>query len=254
MPMVGFELQHVLRRGTLGMWGLAYASLYENGSGYAPGSRISGGFTGTTRLARELSVSLAAEAHGETAEKWHGVVPVDEGNAGRVDVFVGGTVVWRAGSNVAVIADLKLPVYSRVRGNQLDYGLVAGLGVAITFDTRARPSYRGLDEQTVGPAGSATPVVPVHGKITVFDLWADWCAPCRELDERMAALAKRYPDRIAIRKLEVVDADSAGWKAFLAPGGFALPHVKVYGPDGALVFERSASPTQLVKAVEDALR
>jgi thiol-disulfide isomerase/thioredoxin len=255
MPFAALEAQHAAGPATVAVWGVAYLSLYENGHGYRPGSRISGGLTASSGLGSHLlTFSLAAEVHGETAEKWHGVVPVDEGNAGRVDVFAGGSVSWRASTHLAVVADLKAPVYSHISGNQLDYGVVAGLSFVGSFDVTSRPSYRGLDEREVGPPGSATPVVPVAGKLTVFDLWADWCAPCRVLDEQMVALARRYPDRIAVRKLEVIDADSAAWKAFLAPGNFALPHIKVYRADGTLLFERTAPPAELVRAVEDALR
>ncbi len=254
MPFVALEVQRPINGVTLAAWGLAYLSLYEANNGYQSGSRISGGLTGSTALARELTLGFSAEVHAETAETWHGAVPVGEGNEGRVDFLLGGSVAWRPTSRLAITADLKVPVYSHVTGNQLDYGIVAGIGLVTSFDLQSRPSYRGLDVAVVGAAGSATPVTPVPGKLTVFDLWADWCAPCRELDEQMAALAKRYPDRLAVRKLEVIDNDSAAWKTFLGPGGFDLPHIKLYGPDGTLLFEKTAPPAELVKAVEDALR
>ncbi len=255
MPFIAAEVQRPVGTTTLAAWSIAYLSVYESSIGYKPGSRISGGISAASGLgSKVLTFGVGADVHGETAETWNGVVPLDEGNAGRYDVLAGGSVAWRATKSLAITADVKVPVYSHVTGTQLDYGIVAGLGIVAAFDVKPRASYKGLDEQTVGPAGSATPVTPVLGKITVFDLWADWCAPCRELDERMAALARRYPDRIAVRKLEVVDSDSEGWKAFLAPGKFDLPHVKVYGTDGRLLFEKTASPAELVKAVEDALR
>ena len=255
MPFLAAEVQRPLGSTTLAAWSLAYLSVYESSVGYKPGTRISGGLSASSGLgSKVLTFGLAADIHAETAEKWNGVVPLDEGNAGRYDILVGGSVAWRATDRIAITADVKAPVYSHVTGSQLDYGIVAGLGIVAAFDVKPRASYRGLDQQTIGPAGSATPVTPVLGKITVFDLWADWCAPCRELDDRMAALARRYPDRIAVRKLEVVDSDSEGWKAFLAPGKFDLPHVKVYGTDGKLLFEKTAPPEELVKAVEAALR
>ncbi len=253
MPFVALEVQRRFRSITLAAWGLAYVSAYEGNNGYRPGSRISGGLIASTALARELTLGFAAEAHGETAEHWHGAVPVGEGNEGRVDLLVGGSIAWRPTARLAITADLKVPVYAHVTGNQLDYGIVAGLGLVTSFDLKRRPSYRGLDVGVVGAPGSATPVTPVAGKLTVFDLWADWCAPCRDLDERMAALAKRHPDRLAVRKLEVIDTDSAAWKAFLAPGSFDLPHIKLYGRDGKLLFEKTAPPAELVKAVEAVL-
>jgi thiol-disulfide isomerase/thioredoxin len=93
----------------------------------------------------------------------------------------------------------------------------------------------------------------VPGRITVFDLWAAWCAPCRELDDRLAALARAHPERLAVRKLDVVDSDGAGWRRYLAPGSFDLPHVKAYDADGRLRFERTASPAELVRAIEELL-
>ncbi len=254
MPFVALELQRPIGRTTLAAWGLAYVSVYEASNTYRPGSRISGGLTGSTALARELTLGFSGEVHGETAEHWHGAVPVGEGNEGRVDVLLGGSIAWRPSTRLAITADLKVPVYSHVTGNQLDYGIVAGIGLVTSFELKRRASYRGIDVAVVGPAGSATPVTPVAGKLTVFDLWADWCAPCRDLDERMAALAKRYPDRLAVRKLEVIDNDSAAWRAFLAPGHFDLPHIKLYGADGTLLFEKTAPPAELERAVENALR
>jgi thiol-disulfide isomerase/thioredoxin len=94
--------------------------------------------------------------------------------------------------------------------------------------------------------------VPVAGRVTVFDLWADWCAPCLELDARLVELARNHP-KLAVRKLEVGDSDTAQWQRFLAPGGYDLPHIKLYAADGTLVFERTAPPAELVRAVEQYL-
>jgi thiol-disulfide isomerase/thioredoxin len=254
MPFVAAEVQRRVDAATLAAWTVAYISLYENSHGYKPGSRISGGVTASSGLgSKVLTFGAAAEVHAETAEKWNGVIPVDEGNAGRYDVMLGGSVAWRATSTLSIAATAVYPVYSHVEGNQLDYGLVTSLSIIGSFDVKPRASYRGADVSVLGPAGSAAPLATVPGKITVFDLWADWCAPCRELDEKLAALARRYPDKLAVRKLEVVDADSAAWKAYLEPGKFELPHVKVYGRDGALLFERTAPPAQLIEALEATL-
>lgn len=255
IPFAAAELQRPFGPVAASAWGLAHLSMYEGGNGYRAGHRFSGGLTaGTSALARGFTFGVAAEAHGETAERWQGVTDEDEGNAGRLDVLAGVSAAWRPMRGLAVIADVKVPVYSYVVGSQLDYGVVAGLGVAATFDLRRRPSWRGADHGVAGPAGSEAPLVPVAGRITVFDLWAAWCAPCRELDERLAALARAHPERLAIRKLDVVDPDSAAWRRHLAPGSFELPHVKVYGADGALVLERTAPPAELVRAIEELLR
>lgn len=255
IPFGVVEAQHRFGQVTGAAFAAAFVSMYENDHGFKPGHRISGGLSASSSFGlRAFTFGLAAEVHGETAEAWDGIEYTDEGNNGRIDTLVGGSFAWRPLPQLAIVADAKFPVYSKVYGTQLDYGPVFGLGVIATLETRSKPSYRGADVAVVGPPGSASPLVPVTGKLTVFDLWADWCAPCRELDERLADLARRYPDRIAIRKLDVTDTDSAAWLRYLQPGQFDLPHVKVHGTDGALVFEKSAPPIELVRAIEALLR
>lgn len=259
IPFGAIEVQRRFGEGTRAITGAAFVaafvSLYENDQQFKAGHRISGGISASSSFGlRAFSFGVTVETHGETAETWAGTEYTDEGNNGRIDTLVGGAIAYRPIPQLAIALDAKFPVYSKVYGTQLDYGPVFGLGISGVFETRSAPSYRGVDVAVVGPRGSASPLVPVPQKITVFDLWADWCAPCRELDERLAELARRYPERIAVRKLDVVDTDSAAWAKYIAPGAFDLPHVKVHGADGTLVFEKSASPIELVRAIEALLR
>ncbi len=255
IPFVAVEAQRAFGPVTGAAWGIARLSLYDNNHGFQAGDRYSVGLNASSVLGtKSFTFGLSTALHGETAETWQGVVPVDEGNAGRVDLLAGGSAAFRITQGIAVLASLEVPVYSHVSGPQSDYGIVAGLGVVTSFDLKPRASYGATDVQTIGEPGTAPVLVPVPGVITVFDLWAEWCAPCRELDERLAALARRYPGKLAIRKLDVVDNDSAAWLRYLAPGSFELPHLKVYGTDGALTFEKTAPPAELVEAVEALLR
>ncbi len=251
IPSLVLETQRRVGPVTLAAFGLAYLSLYENDHGYKQGHRISGGIAGSSSFGlRRWSFGLGFEAH-ETAERWQGEIPMEEGNEGRVDFLLGPTAAFRFADGFAAIADVKLPVYSHVVGNQLDYGVVISIGFAAAFDLKSRPSWRGLDHETVAPATPA--LTPVAGRVTVFDLWASWCAPCRDLDERLVALAKQHP-QLAVRKLEVGDSDSAAWQRYLAPGSHDLPHIKLYDERGTLVFERTAPPAQLIADVEAFLR
>jgi thiol-disulfide isomerase/thioredoxin len=72
--------------------------------------------------------------------------------------------------------------------------------------------------------------VVVAGKVTVFDFYADWCAGCREIDLHMYKMLAQRKD-VAVRKINVVDWDSAIAKRYLKTIK-GLPHVIVYGADG----------------------
>lgn len=73
----------------------------------------------------------------------------------------------------------------------------------------------------------------VPGKVTVFDFHAIWCGPCKKVDRHMLSVL-RDNDDVALRKLNVVDWDSAVAKKYLG-GVPSLPYVIVYGADGKLV-------------------
>lgn len=71
------------------------------------------------------------------------------------------------------------------------------------------------------------------GKYTIVDFYADWCPPCRALDPQLRRLASKRSD-VAVRKVDIVDWDSAVVKQF---GVTALPHMQVYDPNGTLLGE-----------------
>jgi thiol-disulfide isomerase/thioredoxin len=70
----------------------------------------------------------------------------------------------------------------------------------------------------------------VAGKVTVFDFYADWCAPCRKVDAHMFALLNQRQD-VAYRKLNVVSWETPIARRYLA-GVPNLPYLVVYGRDG----------------------
>jgi thioredoxin 1 len=67
------------------------------------------------------------------------------------------------------------------------------------------------------------------GKYTVFDFYAVWCPPCRELGPALERLAAAHPDRLAIRKVDIVD-----WTMPVAEQHRIeeLPYLVLYDPQG----------------------
>ncbi len=73
----------------------------------------------------------------------------------------------------------------------------------------------------------------VPGKFTLFDYYADWSPPCRELAPALEALAREHPN-LALRKIDIVD-----WNHPVARQQEVrdLPYVRLYDPEGRLVAE-----------------
>ncbi|MSP63200.1 MAG: thioredoxin family protein [Myxococcales bacterium] len=70
----------------------------------------------------------------------------------------------------------------------------------------------------------------VPGKVTLFDFYADWCAPCRKVDEHVYGLLGRRSD-LAVRKLNVVSWETPLAKRHLSDVK-SLPYIVVHGRDG----------------------
>lgn len=100
------------------------------------------------------------------------------------------------------------------------------------------------DGQKVGPLKK----LRVPGKHTVFDVYADWCGPCHEIDERLRSIVAARTD-VAVRKLNVVDFDSPLARE-LGSDFEGLPYLVVFSPQGTRTAIRGAN----VKKLEEALR
>jgi thiol-disulfide isomerase/thioredoxin len=94
----------------------------------------------------------------------------------------------------------------------------------------------GADIVTLSKAGEDVPSLADHAvkdKVTVFDFYADWCAPCRKVDRHMFTVLQTRSD-VAVRKINIVSWDTPVAKRYLAKAS-ELPYVIVYGADGAEV-------------------
>ncbi|HEV7556322.1 MAG TPA: cupredoxin domain-containing protein [Kofleriaceae bacterium] len=266
VPIAGVEAYRTFGGVTVDAYVLTLQSLYENGYGYKPGNRYAVGLGAASDLGTtSWRFRTTLERSSETAESWSGVVNTSEGNIGRSDIIAGVEAAYRVNEDWRASLALKLPLYTHVVGGQVDTPVYVALTVSTHADLwkpkHVRPppistpsaDWTGLDKQDPSTDGAAVPLVPVLGKITVYDFWADWCQPCGELDRELAEVARRHPDDIAVRKINVIDDDSPSWHTYLAAGGFSLPHVKLFGRDGKLVWERTGAPPMLAAGVEDAI-
>lgn len=261
-PVLALSLAHDFGDVALALWAETRQVLYENSHGFQAGDRYAAGLTAISALGLEdLRFIVGADVQYEAAERWNGVVPTDDGNRGRTDVLGAFGVVWNPADTAWLGLTARVPFYTYVVGGQLDYPLLVELAVGGTLDlwaadedqdtSKAPPEALGrADIADLGPAVAAVALVPVPGKVTVIDFHAPWCGPCQVLDAELRTISEEHPDDLAIRRLDVVDEDSEAWRAYLAPGGHSLPHLRVFGRDGTPLWERTGTPDDLVRAIE----
>lgn len=99
------------------------------------------------------------------------------------------------------------------------------------------------DGAAVGPL----PKLRVPAKHTVFDVYADWCGPCRAVDERLREIVTARSD-VAVRKLNLVDFDSPLARE-LGSRLEALPYVIVFTPSGKRIDIAGVDMGKLDKAL-----
>ncbi len=123
----------------------------------------------------------------------------------------------------------------------------------LTFDP-VPPLAEGADLVELSKEGEDVPSLEEHavsGKVTLFDFYAVWCAPCRKIDAHLFPLLGKRND-LALRKLNVVDWETPLAKRYLKNIP-SLPYVVVYGKDGQRVeavagFDLAALDRAIAKA------
>ena len=125
----------------------------------------------------------------------------------------------------------------------------------LTFDPLP-PVPPGADLVELSRQGEDVPALEAHavkGKVTVFDFYAVWCAPCRKIDAHVFALLGKRGD-LAVRKLNVVSWDTPLAARYLKDVA-GLPYLVVYGKDGRRVRAISGLDLQAIdQAIADGAR
>jgi len=69
-------------------------------------------------------------------------------------------------------------------------------------------------------------------RVVIVDFYADWCGPCRVFTPQLMAFAEKYPERVAILKIDIVNWGSPVARQF---GIKSIPFVMVYSREGGLL-------------------
>jgi hypothetical protein len=224
-PVLAVEVARTWGRWRLGGFGFTQQTLDANGKGYQAGDRYAGGVTLRRRIGARWTLRAGGEVQAETAERWDGDVPTDDGNRGRFDAMLAGGASWSAAPGRSLDLGVKVPVVTHVVGGQLDLPAIVELGASWTFGGRAAPARR--DAAVVEPDA----LVPVPGKITIVDYWAAWCEACKVHEPALVALVGEHPDTLALRRVDVTGWDDYPW---------AMPHVTILDASGATLFDDSS--------------
>lgn len=257
-PVVALDVGRPFGAWNLSAFGQVQGPLYEGRQGYRAGTRSLGGIS-VSRPVGGVSARLGVTLARESAERWDGSVPVEDGNRGRTDLYVGPGITVPFGADNSASLDVNVRAYGRANGAQLDMPVVVSLSIGRLFhlesgdhddhDDDRGAAGAGGDVRDAVVAGEALALLPVPGKWTVFDFWAEWCEPCRDLDARLRSLAAEHPD-VAIRRVNIVDSDSPIARREMH-GATTIPRVRLIDPEGRVVWEESGPPAVLVDGIRE---
>jgi thiol-disulfide isomerase/thioredoxin len=231
-PVVAVEASRTWGAWSAGASALTQQTFYADREGYQAGDRYAGGVSVRRQLGRTWSARGGVELSGETAERWHAAIQADEGNRGRFDAMLAAGAAWSATPALAIDLAVKVPVVTRVVGGQLEVPAIVELGASWSFGGAPAGHAHHHDDHDDHDEPS---LVPVPGKLTIFDFGASWCEPCKVLAPALAELARAHPDTVALRPIDVSDGDSP----------FDLPHVRIVDARGRIVLDASSEPGKL---------
>jgi len=71
-------------------------------------------------------------------------------------------------------------------------------------------------------------------KYVIFDFYADWCGPCKRLDPKVKALVKKYPNHIALKKIDIIRWQTPVARQYRVN---SIPYLKLYDPSGKEIMD-----------------
>jgi copper chaperone CopZ len=93
--------------------------------------------------------------------------------------------------------------------------------------------------------------VPVPGKITIVDVYADWCGPCKTIELRLQHFVQGK--NIAIRRINIGNWNTQFARHISSAFHFsAIPYLRVYDANGKLVGSVYGMWDELLDTVEKA--
>jgi copper chaperone CopZ len=169
-----------------------------------------------------------------------------------VDGVKSASVDWKAGTATVELAD-------GVDKQKLRTA-ITDLGFEAIFPGEARRDLEALPADVIktldiaelpGTKKVDVKALPVKGKITILDVYADWCGPCKVLETRL----QRYMQAnsgIALRRVNIGKWDNEAAKQatreFRAEG---LPYIRVYDRNGKFVADVTGGMWDEVLAAVD---
>lgn len=87
-------------------------------------------------------------------------------------------------------------------------------------------------------------------KPVLIDYWADWCAPCKQLNPIIDELARDYGDKVTFLKMDT----NVNTQVPLRQGVLGLPTIQIFvGGEVVKSFQGGKTKATLLKAIEEYL-
>jgi thiol-disulfide isomerase/thioredoxin len=123
------------------------------------------------------------------------------------------------------------------------FALLTLAGSGCSTESVSSSSSTAGDVRTL-PAGEVVVLAEksVPGKVTIFDFYAEWCLPCALITPELEKLVQKWPDEVALRKVDVI-----GWGSDTAIHQKIeyLPYLAVVDADGSIAAVGDDSYTYL---------